>query len=190
MTTSVYVIGGAGTGKSTFMASLIVQFGFTLGPKEVFYRRRKSDGVMDPISGHRLDPGGGLYIGAWRPSFPGTDGLSRSCTPVGVEWLEQGNLPPLILGEGATLASRAFLEALHASTKLLVVHLKASPETVLERMEKRGSNQKESFIRATVTRSDNLATYLRGLGNPVLEMRSDIPEEWEFAQDLAFSWID
>jgi ribose 1,5-bisphosphokinase PhnN len=194
MTQSVYVIGGAGSGKSTFTRHLLDRTGAATGPCEVFHRRRKTDGVMDPISGHWLYPYDdtcptGLYIGRLRESFPGTDGLSRSCTPVGVEWLETAELPDYILAEGATLATEGFLSALAARTELMVVHLMADPDEVRRRMLKRGSNQKESFIKSTVTRSANTSDRMFRSGAVVLDIDSGQIDAWNWAAEEAISWM-
>lgn len=183
---SVYIIGGAGTGKSTFMANLLTTLDVAMGPCEVFHRRAKTNGVMDPISGHWLgsQAGRGLYIGRMRDSFPGTDGLSRSCSPVAIEWLETQQLPAFIIGEGATLATQGFLSVLSARTELMVVHLRAHPEEVRRRLLERGSNQPESFVRATATRSANLAAKFGAL-----DVDTTISLVWEMALDLSASWL-
>jgi hypothetical protein len=192
MTRSVYVVGGAGTGKSTFTAELLEVF--DVDKSFVFHRRRKSDGNLDPISGHLLrtaDPDFlGLYIGKLRESFPGTDGLSRSCTPVGVEWLHTASrLPDVIVAEGATLATQGFLSTLAEVTELMLVHLRADPNEVARRMLGRGSSQAEAWVKGSVTRAATAARVAQEAGALVLECESDYPDSWEFALAEAISWM-
>lgn len=192
MTQSIYVIGGAGSGKSTFTAQLLDRMELHHGPLVDLYSLRNAKALVT-LRGHYLfnpaDANVGLYLGVQRDAFPGSDGLDRASSPVGEAWLiEEDCMPRLIISEGATLATRRFLTALHSGTDLLLVHLFAEPEEVLRRFEQRGSSQAPSFVANTVTRSANLARDLAAMGANLLTVRSDDDDAWEVALDLCESF--
>jgi hypothetical protein len=153
MTRSVYVIGGAGTGKSTFTAQLLE--GFEFGPLEDIFSARNSKNLVT-LRGHRL-PGDGLYLGCMREgNHPGTDGLDRACHQTGVGWLMVGDLPTWIIGEGATLAIESFITTLAETTELLLVRLHCSDEIQQARFQKRGTSQSPTFVKSKTTAAANL----------------------------------
>ena len=176
MTRSVYIIGGAGTGKSTFTAELLK--GHAWGPLEDLYALRNRKALVT-LRGHRLSVDG-LYLGVHRDSFPGSDGLDRASSPTAVAWLAAGNLPSWIIGEGATLATRPFLTALAGCTDLLILHLTVDPFIADLRFAARGSNQNPGFVENTVTRSANLANHLRDVAEVVTVDTGD-EEQWAAA---------
>jgi hypothetical protein len=157
MTRAVYVIGGAGTGKSTFTSQLLGLLGCSYEPLEDLYSLPNKKQSLVTLRGHRLTPGDGLYLGVHRPSFPGTDGLDRASSFVGADWLRTAELPSFIVAEGATLSTRPFIGALAERTELLLIHLVADPFLVDLRCLARGSVQADSFLVATATRARNLA---------------------------------
>lgn len=176
---SVYIVGGAGTGKSTFMAQLLEQIGDPLGPLEDLHSTPNARGTVVTLRGHHMGPDG-LYLGCMRESFPGTDGLDRASSLPGEQWILEGKHKRLsyIVGEGATLATRRFLGALAEHTDFLLVHLTAEDWVKELRFAQRGSNQKPEFVQATATRSRNLVRDL----NPLhMEVDSADPESWEDA---------
>lgn len=181
---SVYVIGGAGTGKSTFTQAVLTELGAGLLPLEdlLTLPNKKNDVTL---RAHRLTDGG-MYLGVMRDSFPGTDGLDRASSPVGEAWLRAGEgLPRYLLGEGATLATTRFLTALQECSNLLLVHLECDPVEVERRFGERGSNQNPNFVKTTVTRSRNRAAEIASLGGRVLRVNSEDGWSWEVALDLA-----
>lgn len=191
MTRSVYVIGGAGTGKSTFMEQMLDRLGCQMGPLTDLYQKPNSRGTVITLRGHGLAAGAGegVYLGVMRDSFPGTDGLDRvSCVP-GEAWLLAGDLPEFIVAEGATLATRGFMDTLREQTDLLVILLTAEEFVKEVRFSERGSNQDEKFVLATETRSRNLAVALNKDGAKVWEVDSADPDEWEQALDIAVSHV-
>lgn len=183
MTRSVYIIGGAGTGKSTFMKQLLL--GEPLGPLEDLCSLANKGGNIVTLRGHRVFHNG-MYLGVMRKEFPGSDGLDRASSPTGERWLEDGDLPDLIISEGATLATRRFLNALNLHTNLLLVHLTVDPEIAMMRFKQRGSDQAPSFVTNTVTRSANL---VRDIDTLTLTIDSDDSFEWINAIDICRSHL-
>jgi hypothetical protein len=181
MTKSVYIIGGAGTGKSTFMDQILRGIGARMGPLHDLHSLRNAKALVT-LRGHAvLHERGmeGLYLGCMRDEFPGSDGLDRASSPVGEAWLQAGDLPSFIISEGATLATRRFLTALHEHTDLLLVYLKADDFVKELRFAERGSNQKPEFVLATATRSENLWNDMGKLGVNGLSCDTEYPHAWE-----------
>lgn len=182
---SVYIVGGAGVGKSTFTAELLERLeALPLGPLRDLHAKPNAK-VTVTLRGHETQ-GGGIYLGKMRDSFPGTDGLDRASSPTGEEWLDRFmHLEhSYIIGEGATLATERFLSALQRRTNLLLVHLVCDPEVKSQRLAERGSGQKETFVLGTATRSANVTRKLDALGAEVLEVQTDSELDWEIALDL------
>lgn len=192
MTRSIYIIGGAGTGKSTFTSRLLELLGLETGGDLLELHSKPNAKVVVTLRGHELltprDEPAGLYLGVMRDSFPGSDGLDRATSPTGAEWLRTAELPSLIISEGATLATRPFLSALHETTELLLVHLLASPEEVQRRFAERGSNQDPKFVLNTVTRSANLDRDMRKLGARVLAVWTENETTLEMSLDICVAW--
>jgi shikimate kinase len=188
MTRSVYLIGGAGAGKSTFTSWVMADLVEFQGPLEDFHSLRNTKALVT-LRGHRLVDGGsrdGLYLGCIRESFPGTDGLDRASSPVGEAWLQQGGAGEFdfIVSEGATLATRRFLAALQDHTDLLLVHLHADPETVQRRFDERGSKQDPTFVKNTVTRSRNLLVDMEKRGCRAISIDTADRDSVELGLDL------
>lgn len=194
MTRSVYVLGGAGAGKSTFTAELLDELlaGEDMGELEDLHSLKNAKAVVT-LRGHRLfAPDGtapGLYLGCWRESFPGTDGLDRASSPTGEAWLEAGDLPEYLVAEGATLATRRFLAALERTTELLVVHLHAPDDVKRERFAERGSNQAETFWKGTATRAANRYAEARESGARTLSVDTSDPVAWGLSVDLVIDHL-
>lgn len=176
VTRALYIVGGAGVGKSTFTGQLLAGLGAELGPLELVRNLPMKGGAANPLSGHRVTPGDGLYLGKMREQFPGSDGLSRTCGTTAAVWVTEGNLPAYIIGEGATLTTARFLTALAANTDLLIVHLYARLETVLDRCLERGSNQNLGFIKASGTRAAKAAAKVDA---PTVLVDTEDPLSWQ-----------
>ena len=185
MTRSVYVVGGAGTGKSTFTGQVLDLITYQAGPLEDLAQKPNARGVVITMRGHRLhtyDGDEGMYVGVMRDHFPGTDGLDRASSIAGEVWLENGPLPDFIIGEGATLANRRFIGALRQHTDLLLVHLMADDFVKELRFQQRGSNQQDSFVTATATRSANLFNEVAEQGGAtLLEIDTADTRQWALA---------
>jgi hypothetical protein len=196
VTRALYVLGGAGAGKSTFMSELLDELlaGEDMGELEDLWSKRNAKALVT-LRGHRLfAPDGtapGLYLGCWRESFPGTDGLDRASSATGVDWLMSPDveLPEFIVAEGATLATRPFLGALAATTELLVVHLHAPDDVKRERFASRGSDQAESFWKGTATRAANRYAEACESGVSTLSVDTSDPVAWEVALDLSITHV-
>jgi hypothetical protein len=181
VTRSVYVVGGAGTGKSTFTQTLLDLSNRSMGPLVDLYQKPNSRGTVITLRGHDIGLDG-MYLGCMRESFPGTDGLDRVSYIPGEEWLQNiDGSYDFIIAEGATLAVRRFLAVLHETTDLLLIHLTADDFVKELRFGQRGSDQDEKFVLATATRSRNLVADMAKVGVKVREVDSANPEEWEQA---------
>jgi hypothetical protein len=193
-TASVYIVGGAGTGKSTFTDQLLRQLGHEMGPLIDIHSTPNSRGSLVTLRGHAMffgATGAGLYLGLMREHFPGTDGLDRVSSIAGKEWLDEEGADAFnyIVGEGATLSTRPFLNSLASATDLLLVHLVCDEDVKQARLLNRGTNQPESFVRATATRSANLVRDMRTAGVPILGMETSSEDDWEVGLDICVSHL-
>lgn len=186
MTQSVYLIGGAGSGKSTFMDQLLARLDLPMGPLVDLASRPNARGVKITLRGHYLGEEG-VYVGCMRESFPGTDGLDRASSIAGELWLEQAHLPDFIVSEGNTMATRRFISALHKHTSLLLVHLQADDFVKELRFLQRGSTQAEQFVRQTATRAANLLDDMRRAGVDDMSIDTAYPKDWDWA--LQACWV-
>jgi hypothetical protein len=187
VTRSVYVIGGTGTGKSTFTAQLISELGCEYGPLTDLHVLRNAKSLVT-LRGHPLmreNGAQGLYLGVNRESFPGTDGLDRATSPTGEAWLQAGDLPDFIVSEGATLSTVRFLTALQDHTELLLVHLHLDLDTRAERLARRGTPMSLQFTKQSTTRAANRLADMQARGARTLSV--DTGDSWacEFALDAA-----
>lgn len=195
MTRSVYIVGGAGTGKSTFTDKVLGGLGTWHGPLEDFLSLRNAKALVT-LRGHRLQQPGsgrqGLYIGCIRQEFPGTDGLDRATSPVGEAWLDQRGAQEFefLVSEGATLATSRFLTALHRHTDLLLVHLHVDPAIAEKRFAERGSSQNPTFVRNTVTRSANILAAMNKLGTSSISIDTGDPDAWVLGLDLVLDHLE
>lgn len=179
MTRSVYIVGGAGSGKSTFTQALLDGLP-PLGPLQDLHSKPNSRGTVITLRGHRVGDDG-MYLGCMRESFPGTDGLDRISYIPGEEWLQTARLPEWILGEGTVLTVERFLAVLHETTDLLLVHLYAEDWVKDLRFRQRGSDQADSFVTASATRSLNLVAKMLKRDCSVLEVDTAEPDQWRRA---------
>lgn len=185
MIPSVYIIGGAGTGKSSFMGELLNRLDVTMGPLQDLYALPNKKNIVT-LRGHWLTGRqDGLYLGCMRDNFPGTDGLDRASSPVGEAWLQdpEVELPDFILGEGSTLATRRFLTALNKHTDMLLVHLKTEDFIKELRFHARGSNQNPQFVTATATRSKNLFDDITKQGGTFIQIDTSDVFRWNLAME-------
>lgn len=184
MIPSIYVVGGAATGKSTFVSALLQ--GRAFGPLIDLHMKPDSRGNRIVLRGHELDDGG-LYIGHMRPEFPGTDGLNRASAITGQEWLENGGAKAYryIVAEGITLSNRRFVTALHRHTDFMLVHLWCESFVKDLRCLERGSAQSPGFMKSSATRARNLWTELTADGVQTLSVDTADPALWDYALDVS-----
>lgn len=185
MTRAVYLLGGAGSGKSTLTSRLFA--GAEFAPLQDLHTKPNARGSLITLRGHEATfPAGErvLYLGVWRDQFPGTDGLDRVSTVPGKEWLERGNLPERLFAEGNTLSARPFMYALAEATDLLVIHLWCRPEEVERRVAGRGHEMNMKWVEGTATRAENVAKDLEDRAD-VWFIRSDVPGEVDLAFEVA-----
>ena len=175
---AIYIIGGAGAGKSTFMRQVLDRIEAELKPLEDLHAKRNAKALVT-LRGQAFESsvGPGMYLGLMRDQHPGTDGLDRASTPTAVEWLglEEGNLP-MIVAEGATLSTKAFFQPLSITHDLMVVHLKVDEMIRDLRFAQRGTTQKDAFVKSTETRSQNMANFALDLGSHVLTVDTEFPD--------------
>jgi hypothetical protein len=122
------------------------------------------------LHGHDFD-GGGIYLGALRDEFPGTDALAMSAGPDAVAWLATGQLPDVIFGEGARLGYAEFLNMLADRSNLTIVHLRAKDTTLDARCKARGSKQTETWRKGAATRAASATR--RVVGAKIVEVDTD-----------------
>lgn len=126
MTTSVYLLGEPGVGRSTVMGELLSPW--SVGPAVVL----RGDLVGEPFGDQ--DRIRGLHLGVRRGHRSGTETLPGTALADAVAWAHLTRaLPRWVLGEGARLAHHRFLAALSTRGPLLVVHLTASPKVCASR---------------------------------------------------------
>lgn len=191
MIPSVYIIGGAGSGKSTFMHQLLEEVAARpLGPLTDLHERRNAKALV-ALRGHQVPvPGSrkpGIYLGKMRDSHPGTDGLDRASHQVGIDWLECGGHRNYryVLAEGFVLATRGFLAALDEHTDLLLVSLWVGPEERDRRFKERGSTQSENFVKSTTTAAFNRTREQEERAGRVLRVDTSDDLAWDMALDIA-----
>lgn len=164
MTSSIYIIGGPGSGKSTLMAQLLE--GWEVGPYQKWTSRE--------MFGHYLvhpSQGAGAYLGHLRPDYPGTDALSLSVAPQALAWLDSIPLLGLdwVFGEGTRLSHMGFLLALASCTDLTVIYLEIDPEEAARRRLARGGKLlSEHYCKVATTKAKNVATACQEAGIEVL----------------------
>lgn len=190
MIPAVYIVGGAGSGKSTFMKELLQYLGYGLGPLADLHERRNAKALV-ALRGHQLHPPigstPGIYLGKMRDSHPGTDGLDRASHQVGIEWLERGMHEQyrFVLAEGFVLATKGFLAALDEHTDLLLVSLWVGPEERERRFKERGTNQSENFVKSTATAAFNRTREQEERAGRVLRVDTSDEDAWDIAQDIS-----
>lgn len=160
MPKAVYVIGGSGTGKSTFVeealgaeAEFSPQYQVALGYDSA---QRKA-----PLVGHRVRTSRGevTYLGVHRDQYPGLDGVSRLAYLGFNAWAVAG-LDKAVIAEGRVLLNKRTLSLFNTAADLLVVHLVPAPEVQAAWLEARGYAPEPAKVREATTRAANMARYV------------------------------
>jgi GTPase SAR1 family protein len=149
----VYVIGTAGTGKTTLIDELTSRWEPRSEiPKPIYHR-------------HFLtDKGRAIVLGKNKPPFSGTDTLSYTAINYLPAWLQEMKALGVsyIVGEGDRLAVDRFMEAAKAIGTLHLYHLTTTPTVTAERRKARAERyglklQNEGWLSASVTKHSRLA---------------------------------
>lgn len=144
----VYLIGAPGVGKTTLMTALTAKC-----ERQSELRPFAHDWLIRETTPVAIE------LGRRRDVFSGTDALSMSVQPKAVDWISQDrpSRPPLILAEGARLATYGFLTAArNAGYGLALMHLCATEEELQRRRGARGSKQNATWMRGATTRAKRL----------------------------------
>lgn len=187
MSAAVYLIGAPGVGKSTVMAALHDELGVWPAVDQ-WYRLpgyRRPELHVEPLV-DMLDQVAGLSLGRTREQFSGTDALSMSASYEAVRWAQDSaaDIPELVLGEGARLATVPFLAALSLRVdQLEVVYLQAA-ETALED-RRSGRTQTPTFLKAASTRAANAAVRLKDAGLLTATIMTDTLSPVQVARVIA-----
>lgn len=140
----IYVVGEPGAGKSTAVAQATE--GFTRYPTKLPIAH---DLLVDHNS--RI---AAIELGARRETFSGTDALPMNAITKAEQLLVHPPAP-VVIGEGARLGVRRFLEhAVSLGYEVTLYHL-TTPHAA-EQRGKRGAAQKESWVKGAATRAANL----------------------------------
>ncbi len=146
----VYLVGPPGVGKTTLMEALTARCERQSEAKPFAHDWLYRD--TTPV---------GIELGRRREAFSGTDALSMSVQPKAVEWIARKR-HPLILAEGARLATYGFLSAArNAGYGVTLFYLVAPEEELQGRREGRGSDQNPSWIKGAQSRARRIADQMR-----------------------------
>lgn len=151
---ALYLVGAPASGKSTTMAAIRELLEVHTGEAETlwpgFHGIFKGEPLWSTVDGGYR----GVSLGVNREGgFPGTDGLSMCAPPVAIEWANEADLPPLIVGEGNRLSTDGFMAALARNTDFVVAYLAVPDEDLDRRCEQRGSNQNPRWRKSAATRA-------------------------------------
>lgn len=140
----IYVVGEPGAGKSTAMAAATSEY--TRHPQQAPLAH---DLLVDESQIVAVE------LGKRRGTFSGTDALAMNAI-TRAEQLLRETLAPVVLGEGARLGNRRFLEhAVGLGYEVTLYHL-TTPHAEKQRGE-RGAEQTESWVKGARTRAANIA---------------------------------
>lgn len=145
MTTTVYLVGEPGAGKSTLMAEL------RAGWPEVSREKRPLRHVLWEAPSGQLVPELGWADGP----FPGTDTLPMDAVVAAEAWIATCDYP-LVLGEGDRLACSRFFDAAEAAGQLVLVYVAVPAALGAERRAERGGGQADSWVAGRRTKVANL----------------------------------
>lgn len=145
MTTTVYLVGEPGAGKTTLMAEL------RAGWAEASLEKRPVRHVLWQRPDGQLVP----ELGWPRDGFGGTDALPMDAVRHAEPWIAACGYP-LVLAEGDRLACARFFQAAHDAGELVLVHVHATPELAAARRAQRGSDQAEAWVRGRRTKVQRL----------------------------------
>lgn len=141
----VYLIGQAGSGKTTLMNTLTAGW--------------ESKIVNKPFA-HTVYANGLAQLGKSRDAFGGTDALAMNVQPAVVKWLAEASYP-IVLGEGDRLGNGKFFKAVMGlGIGLQVWYLDTPSYVASQRRDERGSSQSETWLKGRRTKLNNLLPYV------------------------------
>lgn len=167
MTRCVYLVGGPGVGKSALMDVLTLPYGRCLVGREGQGAAEPRREWLFPAGELSVTPGRpiavelGARYGAHPIGFPGTDAMAMNAIVPTEAWLTSGRAAEetdLILGEGARLGVRRFVDALMAASVDLDLVLVLADNAETRRVH-RGSNQKPAWVKGAFTRARRIYDY-------------------------------
>jgi adenylate kinase family enzyme len=149
MTTTVYLIGVPGAGKSTALAGAIENLGWDAPELRT-----------EPFAYSWYERPNAALLGKHRSQFPGTDTLALSVNPRAINFI-QTTKASLVLGEGDRLANKKFLTAATTAGETVLINIDLPVTTAYQRMLDRANNlgvppQKESWWNGRATKTHNL----------------------------------
>lgn len=150
----VYLVGEPGVGKSTAFNELTAPWPRVHRPGYKHEPRR--EWLIDPGQQRPRAVEIGARGSMHPPGYPGTDALAMNVVVATDEWLRSGRAADetdLIIGEGARLGVRRFLDSALASGWSVSVILASDPEGAAQRRELRGSKQADSWVTGARTRA-------------------------------------
>lgn len=185
MSKALYLVGAPASGKSTTMAALRDLLGVETGEAETLWPGHhgifKGEPLVSVLDGEVI----GVSLGVNRPGgFPGTDGLSMAAPPVAIEWAQEADLPPLIVGEGNRLSTDGFMTALARATEMVVAHLVVPGEVLDRRCAERGSSQDARWRKSAATRASRAVVAAVGAGATAVHCNTDVFTPHEVARQL------
>jgi len=185
---AIYIVGGAGSGKSTLMKSILKIMTTVLDPLKTLHTETNKVGHRINLYGHEFNSdifGPGVYLGKMRSEYPGTDALGQGAQVAMKGFLAQGSGPSLfILGEGYRFTTRPVLSALGETHELTLVHLDAPVDYLLGRAEASGKETSERQIRQSTTQSGKVARDLSMESVHLVSAQAHSFDPDQFALDL------
>ena len=180
MSTSLYLLGAPGSGKSTTMDAIVSRLGLEWAPDEKVRRELWINPLLG-ADGSRQ----GLAWGKRRPEYSGTDALSQSALPQAMTYIRENPLPEHVLGEGIRLSAPHFLVELASVAPLTVVYLDAEPDVLEDRRSHRpGKPLSERFVKQATTRARNAAISMEALGFQVARFDTVGLDPREIAEEV------
>ena len=143
-TTTLYLVGEPGAGKSTLMAEL------RAGWSELALEKRPMKHVLWDTGRHLVPE-----LGWPRDGFGGTDALPMDAVRHAEQWIATCGYG-LVLAEGDRLACSRFFQAAQAAGRLVVGYVHATPELAAARRAERGSDQNAAWLAGRRTKVVNL----------------------------------
>jgi len=145
VTTTVYLVGEPGAGKSTLMAAMRAGWG------ELALEKRPLRHVLWQTPTGAVVP----ELGWPREGFGGTDALPMDAVRHAEPWIATCGYQ-LVLAEGDRLACDRFFQAATAAGPLVLLHVDVPAELAEARRAQRGTEQNATWLQGRRTKVTNL----------------------------------